>query len=482
MTHFMRVILKGVITTQANFHIGTGKEEINDEQQSFNQLCLDSEGNPYIPASSLRGYLRHVISQHASSSENKLFGLARQDSNSVETGNSGALRIYDCSWDSDKNNSQLISQTSIDPITATAKHHQLSTHAVIPPDSRFKVHLELDKVSEQEISVLLKALNTLSKANKGKLGKGKSTGQGECHWQLDENGLTVLTAEQLRAWLKLKQTNRKYTKKLNIKPERKLSDFFQPKELSVEAFPLATTTINFQLKADSPLLINNPQAVLQREKENKKIEAFNKTVAKDQQKTLLAESKLIYIQKNNKSIIPGSTLKGWVRARARRILLTLLDNKTDNLGNETWVDELMGQLFGSTQQQGCIGFDDATVEITEQDEHQQTFTAIDRFTGGAKGGALYKVEAIWPKNSFKGQIHYPADKLQGWMKLLLLYILKDSMEGDLVLGWGKSKGYGRLTLEQIEDKNWEQLYPTLNPTDLEQWDNALQQKLTGGSQ
>lgn len=467
MSVYPRITIKGVLTTRSNLHLGTGQEEIGADQTLFNQHCLDFNGNPYIPASSLRGYLRQIISEQLDENTvNELFGLARQHTDAEEMGNSGLIRIQDCRWDSGVYDEMLISQTSIDPVTATAKHHHLSTHAIVPSNSRFLVHIELDKANEQQLTYILQALQTFGEQNKGKLGKGKSTGQGACDWLLNEKGVKVLSKEVLKEWL----VSENYANARNKRNRKKLETYFiEPKELnifSIVPFNTSYKKITLLLKANSPILINDPHAVEKRKKDNQ-----------DSDKQ---QPKLIFKQQSKQAIIPGSTLKGWTRARGRRIVLTLLNNQQDKQNIEIIADNLLDEIFGSTQQQSHIYFEDAKVAIDESNIHLQTFTAIDRFTGGVKEGALYNVEAIWPDKPFLAQIQQTTE-LKDWMKLLMLYILRDSMEGDLVLGWGKSKGYGRVQLSLAEHQDWSSLYNSIKPTDLEQWDNDLQQKLKGGN-
>ena len=463
MSDYKRVMITGVLITKENFHIGTGGEDTHTAsskpvdgeepateitETNFNQLCLDHKGKPYIPASSLRGYLRHVIlNQLGDDAVKSLFGLARQHKDKEEMGNSGLVRIQDCCWDSAGYDVLLNSQTSIDPVTTTAKHHQLSTHAVIPPDSRFTVHIELDNASEEQVRQILQALQTFGEEHNGKLGKGKSTGQGECYWLLGEKGVQGLSKKSLKKWLN------------NEKKQRSLESYFGALDIaSTLGFNTPYTKQTLLLTLNSPLLINDPQAVNKRE----------------QDKTNSDETAdLIFKQQNNQVIIPGSTLKGW--ARARRILLTLLQKP---LETEKIADYLLDQIFGSTQQQSRLYFNDAKVGFKESEIHLQTFNAIDRFTGGVKDGALYNVEAIWSQQAFSVQLHQ-IKELEDWMKLLLLYILRDSMEGDLILGWGKSKGYGRMQLSLADYSSWEEFYQSIEPADLQRWDSDLQEKLKG---
>ena len=53
------------------------------------------------------------------------------------------------------------------------------------------------------------------------------------------------------------------------------------------------------------------------------------------------------------------------------------------------------------------------------------------------------------------------------------------MEGDLILGWGKSKGYGRMQLSLADYSSWEEFYQSIEPADLQRWDSDLQEKLKG---
>lgn len=461
---YPRIIIKGSLTTQAPLHIGTGLEN-SDGENSYNELCLDAQQKPYIPASSLRGYLRNIIRQHAPENLDIIFGMARQKSTATHAGNSGLLRVYDATWQSGDYPKQFISRTSIDPVTATAKYHHLATHAIVPAQSVFLVQLELDKANLSHLQAMLQALASFSTENTGKLGQGKSIGQGALLWQQAE--LSLLTEKQLKKWLTSKKTYKK------AKTEKTLARYYvdgsklpelRTRLSHIDAYTNTLQSITIKLHADSPILINDPHVVQEQ--------------ANQQAKHPLD---LIHKVENGEAIIPGSTLKGWARARCRRILLTLLmaDTVDPELANAEKISEtLSNKLFGETDRQGCLYFDDALVNIDQQhDLHKQTFNAIDRFTGGVKAGALYKVAAIWPENDFSTQIHYHTHKLPDWAKLLLLYVLKDSMQGDLVLGWGKSKGYGRLQLSLADYPDWSSLIQTVDTETLEQWDAALQQAI-----
>ena len=512
MTSYQRVILKGTLTTQSNFHIGTGQEdkisvENTKDEISYNALCLDSNGQPYIPASTLRGLLRNIIETHEDSKNEKitsttLFGLAKQEkdkkadgkADQEETGNMGAMRVYDCRWDENKNQGKyqqkIISQTSIDPITQTAQEHQLLSHAIVKPQSVFTLRIELDKVTSQEIGVVLKALNTFDTDYGSQLGKSKNSGFGALNWT--HQTINVLTQEKFQEWLN-PNTN---------KNNKVLKEYFQDSlgvpeinsliEVQNHSYTnLQQKTLTLQLEAKSPLLIvDSPYSKTEADRRKE----LNKTNKDTPSYTELFEADLYFTQQGDYAVIPGSTLKGWVRARCRKILLTLFhkelhknvkkggggSSNTQVEAINAQADKHINQLFGSTESQSLVQFFDAKIKLSECEMHQQTFNAIDRFTGGTLDTALYHVEAIWPQKSLNTEIRYQHKQLKDWMKLLLLLSLRDAMQGDLVLGWGKSKGYGQLIAKHKDYSDWQGYFESLalSSGKLNQWQTDLDEIIT----
>ncbi|MGH8550077.1 MAG: RAMP superfamily CRISPR-associated protein, partial [Methylococcales bacterium] len=127
MSAYKRVFLTGTLRAESNLHIGSGEDEaIPGAEALCNEVALDAQERPFIPASSLRGFLRSRIDNSAI--RQSLFGLGRQETDSEQTGNSGHARIYDALINPETRASRIISRTSIDPLTAAAKEHHLSTH------------------------------------------------------------------------------------------------------------------------------------------------------------------------------------------------------------------------------------------------------------------------------------------------------------------------------------------------------------------
>jgi CRISPR-associated protein Csm3 len=192
--------------------------------------------------------------------------------------------------------------------------------------------------------------------------------------------------------------------------------------------------------------------------------------------------------------VPGSSLKGAVRAATEALLksidkinppicdpLDLRDgactsqrNKQrrglrnrDSLPYSAHCD--VCKTFGSTELAGRVRFGDllpwrTVQEAAEREQAVQalashlsvrTGVAIDRRTGQAKGGALYEMETICG-GTFYGEI---AVQNVGLWQLGLLWLVLDRVDdGTLRLGFGKSRGLGRVRLA-VEHFTFEQFGP-----------------------
>ena len=73
---------------------------------------------------------------------------------------------------------------------------------------------------------------------------------------------------------------------------------------------------------------------------------------------------------------------------------------------------------------------------------------MDRFTGGAAKQKLFNAHALW-RPQFTGEVTIRVDRWEkekgdvgSWAWLLLAFTLRDWIEGDGFIGFGRSKGYG----------------------------------------
>jgi len=164
--------------------------------------------------------------------------------------------------------------------------------------------------------------------------------------------------------------------------------------------------------------------------------------------------------------LPGSSLKGVIRSHCERIARTLgvpccdpFDEKSDCRRETVAEDDPQRQpkiykrvcplcrTFGSTQIASRVRFADAFPEPGTIRTETRTSVAIDRLTGGSKGGALFQFEAVIA-GRFRAKI--TLHNYQLWQAGLLALALRDLDAGRLQLGYGTSRGMGHVRAPIIE--------------------------------
>lgn len=156
-----------------------------------------------------------------------------------------------------------------------------------------------------------------------------------------------------------------------------------------------------------------------------------------------------HIKSGDKWVLPGTSLKGAIRARAERILNTLGQNSR----TETIINDLFGFVKEPDQvregeppaQKGRLRIEEQPIEHVVAE--QQTRIKIDRFTGGTIESALFDTMPLF------SETQTPAQQIRITMHIrdyhdyeagLLLLILKDLWTGDLAIGGEKNVGRGVL--------------------------------------
>lgn len=146
------------------------------------------------------------------------------------------------------------------------------------------------------------------------------------------------------------------------------------------------------------------------------------------------EADFNFLKINGNSIIPGSSIKGVFRSRSEMI------------ANTMGIDEQkIKEVFGNTEAKSKIYFSYAFAETKEQENPGQKLinsVSIDRFTGGAAEAALFDFNLLM-KETFKGRIIIELSKETLWFHGLLHLVMRDINEGDLSLGFGRTKGWGK---------------------------------------
>jgi len=157
----------------------------------------------------------------------------------------------------------------------------------------------------------------------------------------------------------------------------------------------------------------------------------------------------VYITQSGKPVLPGTSVMGAVRHRARKILQTRWDKEV--------VEKRLNQLFGFVKtskkknettakaQRGKVRVEEHLIKQNPV-KMVQTRIKIDRFTGGTVAGALLEEMPLWRIND-KAPVHISITIPEGcddWEACLLLLVLKDLWTGDLAIGGTKSVGRGVL--------------------------------------
>jgi len=428
--NYLKVIINGLLVCKSELHIGGGVKSSDDNTEEktlqVQYFVKGINNKAYIPGSTIKGLLAAVGEGQFSQLDSDLFG---------NTDYSSQLICYDAFTDA---KSGKHSRTRIDPITNSAKHHHLFTYECIPKGSIFKVSLQLKNITKKDLDTFINLLLQWQKQREFAIGKNKSIGSGLLEWQFSEpqtQSIQVLTHSKLNQWLN---------------SEKKLTELFTAYSINYTTRKTVKekySSYAFTITQDNcPLLINDPELVSEQEK----------------------EPDFEYIRDTeDKPYIPGSTLKGALRAQMRKILRTFLyESKED-------VDTLLEPVLGHTNQSSLINFTDAGVSEKSQDsQHQQYFNIIDRFSGATNN--LYLANAII-KGEYNGQLILHKDiENYPWIKELLFLACKDFEYGDLVLGWGKAKGYGRCTMTMTLP---EQFYTISELTELKRKINSLTEHL-----
>lgn len=488
---YARVRISGTLVCKSDLHVGDGdvglfSERPDDRQRSvneagsYNTVCLDHNKRAYIPGSTLRGSLAAFL-EKGNEDVKKLFGHEESASDDQYGKRfAGMVRVFDAhisrsiNTDGDQTpywnpqSGTFISHgIALDNVNGTAAEGKLFRYELLPTGTIFAVKLEMvklkdDPLTQTQVELLLGLLERWNGSSQTAIGKGTSKGYGRIEWKYPQ--VSVLTTNALQQWAASNTLNAPHFEPAAFLPGD-VAGLFKQQEREQEPERKRHEFV-IRILPQSPLLCNEPGFVTGIEQ----------------------EPKLVFQARNGKAIIPGTTLAGAARARGRKILMTLLhqakpDAKLNDLAKQA--DALIEQLFGSEEQKSALEFSNATDTTTETEttKHPQYFNAIDRFTGGVKDKALFNATAAQCKELKTESCYLNLNRMPKnvhWWKGLLLFIARDAIEGELAVGWGKSKGYGCFTTvlsyENKEIKNWNELLQHCEQDNAKEWIQALLEK------
>ena len=151
----------------------------------------------------------------------------------------------------------------------------------------------------------------------------------------------------------------------------------------------------------------------------------------------------VQLRSGGRMVIPGTSIKGALRARAREI------GGSFGCADDSWLRAFMGYADDKNEGQEKIK---SRLRVREcyfdkAEEIAQTRIRIDRFTGGVMNTALFSTRPVWRTGNLMKPafaLRFDVQEPEEWEAGLLLQLLKDLWTGWLPLGGEKAIGRGAL--------------------------------------
>ena len=386
-----KIVLKGVLECLSPLHIGSGADDRSDLD-----ILLDNKGKPFIPATSFVGVLRHTIKSDA-----EFWGYTRDND-----GQQSRVYCSDLLCETESPVPVIRDGIKIDNATGIVEDKSKYDYELVERGTRFRLNMEFSyRDSDKEfVRRMAATIYTLLRDKKIRLGAKTNSGFGEI--RLLENTAKIYefsfskdTKSDVLYWL--------------------TQNFSAKQPISVDALgtPFNISSNNFTINAS--FWLKNSLIVRSYSSDPKAPDAT-------------------HIMSKEDWILPGTSLKGAIRARAERIVNTLGKPK-----------EIIENLFGyvveeqkeNNKKKGRIRLKEAV--LPKFVSEMQTRIKIDRFTGGTIESALFDTMPLFggePEKIINMQLQ--VQDCKDYEAGLLLLVLKDLWTGDLAVGGEKNVGRG----------------------------------------
>ena len=391
-----KILLTGQIECLSPLHVGSGRDSRSDLD-----ILLDPDGEPFIPATSFVGVLRHSFPEQ--------FGENFWGYTKDQDGQQSALCCADLRYVSQEA-AEIVVRDGIQICTKTglAMPHGKFDFELVERGSRFKLNLELTYREQDEAFVKQMACTIYELLAKQRVHIGARTNSGFGQIRLLEGDTKIHDFDFSKKSDVLHWLTKDFSQKTSIP----LESLGEPFNLRKKCF-----SITAMLRLKNSLIIRSysPQP--------------------EMPDTTQLKSKGDWV-------IPGTSLKGAIRARAKRIVNTL------ELKN---AKEIITELFGNVEDEnrskkarkGRIRIQEVNLPGKDFQTESQTRIKIDRFTGGVIEGGLFDSMPVFA-SADGGLIALQIDvfEYKPYEPGLLLLVLKDLWSGDLAVGGEKNIGRG----------------------------------------
>ncbi len=448
--------IQGVLTARSPLHVGDGLAR-DPEEVEIASICRDGTGRPYLPGSSLRGFLREAFERRFPESVASMFGQNERQGGASASARGGLLSVWDALI-AENVQPSVASHVVLDRQTRTADDGLLYFEEYLPAGTAFSVNLVVECAMhgdgedvERLVRELLGMLREL-RNDPGRLGSNAASGYGHVEWSLGK--VTKLTPKALQGWLG---------------SGRQLIDCLESVSISPESTKYDVTgrylPIPVKLHFSGPFLVNGAA------KKKKGDDGANHVAIRTP---------------DGRCRLPGPSIHGALRSQTERIARTIAGSDENarkwvrDVGTATGVPEAytaVDCLWGGVGLRSPVRVTDFEAKQADRTALQD-FVAIDRFTGGGADGLKFQAEGfvnpvlygellvdLGVLRSFAEDQRPPevrpdvCDWDQVW--LLLAFCLRDWMEGDIRLGFGASKGYGNCRAELQGYSSAKELYQTI---------------------
>ncbi len=493
-------VITATLTARTAIHIGSGQG--NDLTDALVQR--DAQGLPFIPGTAIAGSLRSTLTRLAPRlqadpcvilSEDKtdrqktcncevchLFGNVNPSDDDSIISEASKLLVFNARPSGERPLPMIRDGVGIDRMTGAAARAGAVKFdmEILPAGVTFELRMELRDSNSKDKQLLAAGLAEWE-AGRLWLGGRVARGLGAFDlsdiqfktWSLDEPKEVLAFLNEDRPWLKAQE-------KGNWLKEMLDSTDISPAGGMPEGVARCWLSLTGTLQADGPLLTNDTTA--------SGASGFDHA-------PLMAEW-----GNWQHPVLTGAGLRGVLRSHAERLARTMAsieygnkeafllhcpacdpnarndDNDKKQLPLES-CDSLLKKadyssdkeasvclacsLFGSTRNGSRLIVEDAPYQPTL--EHPKPifkmldFLAIDRFTGSGADGLKFDALALWkPAFSLQLFLDNPEQWELGWLWLAI----RDMIEGWLTVGFGSSKGFGR-----VELTDWKATFGYMKPED-----------------